>query len=57
LKINCNQKYTTDSVSAAILKEIASKKWTKIEVNETDLPWSPTSGSHIAPQVSDPAPV
>lgn len=44
-------------INGVILKEIASKKWTKIEVNETDLPWSPTSGSHIAPQVSDPAPV
>jgi hypothetical protein len=46
-----------DHINGVILKEIASKKWTKIEVNETDLPWSPTSGSHIAPQVSDPAPV
>jgi hypothetical protein len=46
-----------EHINGVILKEIASKKWTKIEVNETDLPWSPTSGSHIAPQVSDPAPV
>ena len=46
-----------EHINGVILKEIASKKWTKIEVNETDLPWSPTSGSRITPEVSDPAPV
>jgi hypothetical protein len=46
-----------DHINGVILKDIASKKWTQIEVNETNLPWSPTSGSIIAPQVSDPAPV
>jgi hypothetical protein len=46
-----------DHINGVILKEIASKKWTQIEVNETNLPWSPTSGSMVAPQVSDPAPV
>lgn len=46
-----------EHINGQILKEINSKKYTRLEVNETDLPWSPTSGSHIAPQVSDPAPV
>jgi hypothetical protein len=46
-----------DHINGVILKDIASKKYVKIEVNETDLPWSPTSGSIVAPQVSDPAPV
>jgi hypothetical protein len=46
-----------DHINGVILKEIASKKWTSITVSETDLPWSPTSGSSITPQVSDPAPV
>lgn len=44
-------------INEQILKEINGKKWTKIEVAETDLPWSPTSGSRITPEVSDPAPV
>jgi hypothetical protein len=46
-----------DHINGVILKEINSKKWTSITVSETDLPWSPTSGSSITPQVSDPAPV
>ena len=46
-----------DHINGVILKEIASKKWTSITVSETDLPWSPTSGSSVTPQVSDPAPV
>ena len=46
-----------EHINGVILKEIASKKWTKIEVNETDLPWSPTSGSRVAPEVTAPAPV
>jgi hypothetical protein len=46
-----------DHINGVILKDIASKKYVRIEVNETDLPWSPTSGSIVAPQVSDPAPV
>ena len=44
-------------VNEMILREINSKKWAKIEVMETDLPWSPTSGSSVTPQISDPAPV
>jgi hypothetical protein len=46
-----------DHINGVILKEIASKKWTQIDVNEYNLPWSPTSGSVVAPQVADPAPV
>lgn len=44
-----------EHINGVISKEIASKKWIKIEVAETDLPWSPTSGSVITPQVNDPA--
>ena len=40
-----------------IQKEIVATKWVKVEVDEANLPWSPTSGSVVAPQVSDPAPV
>jgi hypothetical protein len=46
-----------DHINGVILKEINSKKWTSVNVSETDLPWSPTSGSSVTPQVSDPAPV
>lgn len=46
-----------EHINGQILKEIASKKYVKIDVTEADLPWSPTSGSIIAPQVSDPATV
>lgn len=44
-------------INEMIRKEIQSTKWTKIDVDEANLPWSPTSGSVVAPQVSDPAPV
>ena len=44
-------------INGVILKEINSNKFAKLEVTEADLPWSPTSGSRIAPEVSDPAPV
>ena len=46
-----------DHINGVILKEIASKKWASITVSETDLPWSPTSGSSVTPAVSDPASV
>ena len=46
-----------EHINGVILKEIASKKYVKLDVSETNLPWSPTSGSVVAPQVSDPAPV
>jgi hypothetical protein len=32
-----------------IQKEIDKKKWSRLDVNETDLPWSPTSGSGVTP--------
>ena len=44
-------------INGVILKEINSNKFAKLEVSEANLPWSPTSGSIIAPVVSDPAPV
>jgi hypothetical protein len=44
-------------INEMILKEINSKKWARVEVMETDLPWSPTSGSSVTPEISDPAPV
>ena len=46
-----------DHINGVILKEIASKKWVSVTVSETDLPWSPTSGSIVTPQVTDPASV
>ena len=46
-----------EHINYQILKEINSNKWTKVEVSESDLPWSPTSGSIVAPEVQPPAPV
>ena len=46
-----------EHINTMILKEIASNKWTKVEVAAEDLPWSPTSGSRVAPEVTAPAPV
>jgi hypothetical protein len=46
-----------EHIDKQIQKEIVATKWVKVEVDEANLPWSPTSGSVVAPQVSDPAPV
>jgi hypothetical protein len=46
-----------EHINHQIQKEITATKWTKIEVAEADLPWSPISGSTIAPNVATPAPV
>ena len=46
-----------EHINGQILKEINSKKWTRLEVAEADLPWSPISGSTIGPVVNEPAPV
>jgi hypothetical protein len=46
-----------EHINKQIQKEIVATKWVKVEVDEANLPWSPTSGSIVAPQVSDPAPV
>jgi hypothetical protein len=46
-----------EHINHMIQKEITANKWVTAEVTEADLPWSPTSGSIIAPQVNDPAPV
>ena len=43
-------------INGVIEKEIASKKWVKVEVAEVDLPWSPTSGS-TTPYIAETAPV
>jgi hypothetical protein len=44
-------------INEMIRKEINSNKWVSMQVAESDLPWSPTSGSRVAPEVSEPAPV
>lgn len=46
-----------EHINKMIEKEIFANKFTKVDVDEANLPWSPTSGSIVAPQVSDPAPV
>jgi hypothetical protein len=46
-----------EHINGQILKEINSKKWVSTQVASEDLPWSPTSGSRVAPEVSAPAPV
>jgi hypothetical protein len=46
-----------EHIDTMIRKEIETTKWTKIEVAAEDLPWSPTSGSRVAPEVTAPAPV
>lgn len=43
-------------ITEAIQKEIDGKKWAKVDVTETDLPWSPTSGS-VTPPVPEVAPI
>ena len=45
-----------EHISGVIQKEINDKKWAKVEISETDLPWSPTSGS-TTPYVAEAAPV
>jgi hypothetical protein len=46
-----------EHINGQIQKEINANKWTSLQVDEANLPWSPTSGSVVAPQVSTPAPV
>jgi hypothetical protein len=46
-----------EHINTMILKEIESTKWTKLEVSEADLPWSPTSGSSVTPNTMPPAPI
>lgn len=46
-----------EHIDKQIQKEIFANKFTKVDVDEANLPWSPTSGSVVAPQVSTPAPV
>jgi hypothetical protein len=44
-------------INEMITKEINANKWVSLQVSEEDLPWSPTSGSRVAPEVTAPAPV
>ena len=44
-------------INQQIQKEITANKWVKVEVDEANLPWSPTSGSVVAPQTQPPASV
>ena len=46
-----------EHIDKMIQKEIFANKFTKVDVDEANLPWSPTSGSVVAPQVNPPAPV
>jgi hypothetical protein len=46
-----------EHINHMIQKEINSNKWVSLQVEEADLPWSPTSGSRVAPEVTAPAPV
>jgi hypothetical protein len=46
-----------EHIDKMIQKEIFANKFTKVDVDEANLPWSPTSGSVVAPQVNDPAPI
>lgn len=48
-----------DHINGRILQSIDEKKWTRVEVGETDLPWSPTSGSatpDMSAAATEPAP-
>ena len=38
-------------------QSVVINKFTKLDVAEADLPWSPTSGSRVAPEVNPPAPI
>jgi hypothetical protein len=46
-----------EHIDKQIQKEIAANKWVSVQVDEANLPWSPTSGSVVAPQTEAPAPV
>ena len=42
-----------DHINEQINKQIAEKVYTQLEVSETDLPWSETSGSVVTPEPTD----
>ena len=44
-------------INEMIRKEITATKFVSLQVDEANLPWSPTSGSVVAPEVNPPAPV
>jgi hypothetical protein len=44
-------------INEMITKEINANKWVSLQVAEEDLPWSPTSGSRVAPEATAPAPI
>jgi len=46
-----------EHINEQLHKDIDSKKWIKLDVNEENLPWSPTSGSNTLPGSGEPAPL
>jgi hypothetical protein len=44
-------------INEQIQKQINDVKFVKLDVNQSDLPWSPTSGSSTQPTVADTPPV
>lgn len=55
LKINCNQRYTTDSVSSAILKVIAAQASPPVPLQEFIIKQDGMCGSTIGPMISSKA--
>ena len=45
-----------DHINGRIEKQISEKRWVRVDVGESDLPWSETSGS-VTPVMSEEAPV
>lgn len=45
-----------DHINEQINKQIGEKVYTQLEVSETDLPWSETSGSEVTPTPTEDAP-
>ena len=54
IKYNANQKYTTDSVSAAVMRKLCKKAGVKVQeyVNPSDIPGGSTLGSIATARVS-----
>lgn len=44
-------------INQQIQKQIDHVKYVNMDVAETDLPWSPTSGSSVTPQITPVAPI
>ena len=54
IKYNANQKYTTDAVSAAVMRKLCKKAGVKVQeyVNPSDIPGGSTLGSIATARVS-----